>query len=45
VGATTLLDRAAEPEEIAELIAFLASLRASYISGATIVADGGRTAV
>jgi NAD(P)-dependent dehydrogenase (short-subunit alcohol dehydrogenase family) len=45
VGATTLLDRAAEAEEIAELIAFLASSRASYITGATIAADGGRTAV
>ena len=45
VGATTLLDRAAEPEEIAELIAFLASPRASYVTGATIAADGGRTAV
>jgi NAD(P)-dependent dehydrogenase (short-subunit alcohol dehydrogenase family) len=45
VGATTLLDRAAEPEEIAELIAFLASPRASYITGATLAADGGRTAV
>lgn len=45
VGATTLLDRAAEPEEIAELIAFLASPRASYITGATFAADGGRTAV
>jgi NAD(P)-dependent dehydrogenase (short-subunit alcohol dehydrogenase family) len=45
VGATTLLDRAAEPEELAELIAFLASPRASYITGATMAADGGRTAV
>jgi NAD(P)-dependent dehydrogenase (short-subunit alcohol dehydrogenase family) len=45
LGATTLLDRAAEPEEIAEVIAFLASARASYVTGATIAADGGRTAV
>ncbi len=45
VGTTTLMDRAAEPEEIAELIAFLASSRASYITGATIAADGGRTTV
>jgi NAD(P)-dependent dehydrogenase (short-subunit alcohol dehydrogenase family) len=45
VGATTLLDRAAEPEEIAALIAFLASPRASYITGATLAADGGRTAI
>jgi NAD(P)-dependent dehydrogenase (short-subunit alcohol dehydrogenase family) len=45
VGSTTLLDRAAEPEEIAELIVFLASPRSSYITGATIAADGGRSAV
>jgi NAD(P)-dependent dehydrogenase (short-subunit alcohol dehydrogenase family) len=45
LGTTTILDRAAEPEEIAEVIAFLASSRSSYITGATIAADGGRTAV
>jgi NAD(P)-dependent dehydrogenase (short-subunit alcohol dehydrogenase family) len=42
---TTLLKRAARPEEIAETIAFLASPRAAYITGATIAVDGGRTAI
>ncbi|HEY3259042.1 MAG TPA: SDR family oxidoreductase [Pseudonocardiaceae bacterium] len=42
---TTLLNRAAQPEEIAETITFLASPRAGYITGATIAVDGGRTAV
>jgi NAD(P)-dependent dehydrogenase (short-subunit alcohol dehydrogenase family) len=45
LGATTLLGRAAQPGEIAEVIAFLASPRASYITGAVVAADGGRTAV
>jgi NAD(P)-dependent dehydrogenase (short-subunit alcohol dehydrogenase family) len=45
LGATTPLDRAAQPEEIAEIVAFLASDRASYVTGATVAADGGRTAV
>jgi NAD(P)-dependent dehydrogenase (short-subunit alcohol dehydrogenase family) len=45
LGSTTLLDRAADPAEIAEVIAFLASPAAGYLTGATVAADGGRTAV
>lgn len=36
--------RMARPEEVGELIAFLASPGASYISGANIPVDGGATA-
>jgi 3-oxoacyl-[acyl-carrier protein] reductase len=39
--ATNLLERAAQPEEIAALLCYLASDGASFITGQTILADGG----
>jgi 3-oxoacyl-[acyl-carrier protein] reductase len=39
--ATNLLHRAAQPEEIAALLCFLAGDGASFITGQTILADGG----
>jgi NAD(P)-dependent dehydrogenase (short-subunit alcohol dehydrogenase family) len=45
LGETTLLARAAQADEIADVIAFLASPASGYITGAVIPADGGRTAV
>ena len=38
---TSLLGRIAQPKEIAEVILFLTSDRASFIIGQTILADGG----
>ncbi len=41
VGAGRPLGRLAQPEEIAAVIVFLASSRASYVTGAAWSADGG----
>jgi NAD(P)-dependent dehydrogenase (short-subunit alcohol dehydrogenase family) len=43
LGETRLLGRGAQVEEIAEVSAFLASNKASYLTGATLAVDGGRT--
>jgi NAD(P)-dependent dehydrogenase (short-subunit alcohol dehydrogenase family) len=45
IAATVPLRRAASPAEIAESVAFLASPRSSYVTGAILATDGGRTAV
>jgi NAD(P)-dependent dehydrogenase (short-subunit alcohol dehydrogenase family) len=45
LGKTTILGRGAHVDEIADVIAFLASDKASYITGSVIAADGGRTAI
>jgi NAD(P)-dependent dehydrogenase (short-subunit alcohol dehydrogenase family) len=45
LAATLPLGRSAAPEEIADAIVFLAAPRSSYVNGAILAADGGRTAV
>jgi NAD(P)-dependent dehydrogenase (short-subunit alcohol dehydrogenase family) len=42
LGETTVLGRAGQPQEIADVIGFLASPRASYITGTSVAVDGGR---
>jgi NAD(P)-dependent dehydrogenase (short-subunit alcohol dehydrogenase family) len=45
LGNTTAIKRAANVEEIAEVASFLVSPQASYVTGAIIAIDGGRTAI
>ena len=40
-GKSAPIGRAADPQEIAEIVAFLASDRASFIIGSVVMADGG----
>ena len=35
------LDRIGDPQELGDVVAFLASPRASYVTGATLAVDGG----
>ncbi len=45
MGLATALKRTSDPTEVAHVIAFLAGDRASYMTGAIVAADGGRTAI
>jgi len=44
-GANTPIGRPGQPAELAPIYVFLASAAASYISGATIPATGGRVTI
>lgn len=43
INSGVLLDRIAEPKEIAEVVMFLASDKASYMTGSEVLVDGGYT--
>ena len=44
LAATVPLNRVGQPEEIAQTIMFLASEKASFVTGASYLVDGGKTA-
>lgn len=41
VSETTSMGRIGEVDEIADVVAFIASPRASFVNGATVAVDGG----
>jgi 3-oxoacyl-[acyl-carrier protein] reductase len=41
VAETTAMDRVASPQEVADVVTFLASARASFVNGASVAVDGG----
>lgn len=41
----TALDRLGKPEDVADVVTFLASDRSAYVTGETILVDGGRATV
>jgi NAD(P)-dependent dehydrogenase (short-subunit alcohol dehydrogenase family) len=45
MGQTVPMRRPADPSEVAEVVAFVASGKASFMTGATIASDGGRAAI
>ena len=43
IGSQVPMKRFGKPEEVAELVSFICSDKASFITGASFVIDGGQT--